>query len=439
MGGLAFSHQDPPLKTPRMPTEIYKIMRDSVLNLLLKDFTDAKTPIEAPGKDDYGDIDVLCHSPLTPDLDPAKTDRKQIAATIGTKMGAHAWIIGKGEQAMNFAIPWPKRKYTQKMDDGSIVEIEVDYNAGNYIQVDIHICKDYKTFRWAYFHAAHGDLWNILGTTIRKFGLTVNDKGMFVRIPEIEQLDKKKSMIFLTEDPCTILAFLGLDHVKWFQEFSSKKKMFEYAATCRLFWVKDAAELEDGLNEGDVVGDIGNGGQEGGDTGKKKLKHNDRQRMSKRPIYKEWIDEFIPHLRAEGKYLEQRATRDQVRDEALAQFGVKQEWDARLKEWKLSRHNDELWRDVIKGGIPDMVNPQRRAATIRHMKEIIMEGGIFQGYYPEAAKTDEDGFHDLDKVRAFVAENWEAVSKVGWKKQVDRATEHMREVSLEKEQGQPQV
>ncbi len=80
-----------------------------------------------------------------------------------------------------------------------------------------------------------GDLWNILGTTIRPFGLTVNDKGMYLRIPEIELLDRKKSMIYLTDSPSQILQFLGLDEEKWWAEFGTRREMFELAAGCRMF------------------------------------------------------------------------------------------------------------------------------------------------------------------------------------------------------------
>lgn len=213
-----------------MPPQTYIHVRDSVLGLLLKHYTDAKSPIEAPGKPDYGDIDVLVHGPLSPEFDPSKTNKNEIARTIGNKMFARAWIVGKGPQAINFAIKWPTRKSTHARDDGTTVESEVDDHPGCYIQVDMQICEDFKTFKWEYFHEAHGDLWSILGTTIRKFGLTVNDKGMFVRIPDIELLDRKKSMVFLTDEPKDILEFLGLDHRRWFHEFSTKQEMFEYAA-----------------------------------------------------------------------------------------------------------------------------------------------------------------------------------------------------------------
>ena len=147
------------------------------------------------------------------------------------------------------------------------------------------------------FHSAHGDLWNILGSTIRRFGLTVNDRGLYLRIPDIELLDRKKSMVFLTEKPSEVLNFIGIDEKRWWKPFSSQSEMFNYAAGCKLFWVREKDAEEE---EHDVVGDRPAEGQEGGEAGKKKLKHNDRQRMAKRPIFNDWITVFIPKCREEA-------------------------------------------------------------------------------------------------------------------------------------------
>jgi hypothetical protein len=86
---------------------------------------------------------------------------------------------------------------------------------------------------------------------------------------------------------------------------------------------------------------------EGGEEGKKKLKHNDRQRMAKRPIFNEWITEFIPKLREEGDYSEAKVTREEIRDEAFEKFGVKEEYETRLKEWKLVRHKEGMTNPLL--------------------------------------------------------------------------------------------
>ncbi|KAE9376591.1 hypothetical protein N431DRAFT_435868 [Stipitochalara longipes BDJ] len=409
MGGNAFNKHSPPLPTPRMPPDIYKLILSQTLTTLRKHYQYVGSPIEGPGKPDFGDIDIMVATPLSRDFDPIITNQKIVSQNLRKTLSAAASILEPGNPTINLAVPWPSSSDEEK----------------KYVQIDVHVCKDEKEWNWNLFHAAHGDLWNILGTTIRPFGLTVNDKGMYLRITEIEQLDKKKSMIFLTDSPSQILEFLGLDEEKWWAEFGTRREMFEFATGCRMFWVKEKEkEVEGEEGVGDVVGEVeGVGGQEGGEKGKKKLKHNDRQRMAKRPIFREWIEEFIPILREEGRCGECKFTRDQIKEEAFKKWAVRKEYEERLKVWRLARHEDELWRDVIKGSVPEDMDPQVRGAAIRQLKAVIMEGEEWEGTVPDAAKKNEEGFHDLTVARKFVLENWRKAGKVGWERMQKKAME----------------
>jgi hypothetical protein len=420
MGGNAFATHNPPLPTPRMPPQVFRLIQEQTLSILRQHYTHVDSAIEAPGKTNYGDVDVLVSSSLDLTLEGFKGKRKEIAEHLATVLGAKAWITEIGNPVVNLALPWPK------IVDGRINETRVtqEEDEKKYIQLDIHICPTPAEFAWELFHTAHGDLWNILGTTIRPFGLTVNNHGLYLRIPEIEQFHRKKSMIFLTSDPNQVLDLLGLDQGKWWKEFPSKQEMFEYAAGCKMFAVKEKEAVEDGEMEGDVVGEIGAEG--GGEVEKKKLKHNDRQRMSKRPIFKQWIEEFIPKAREEGKYSGMKVTREQVRDEAFKKFGGKEEYEKVLGDWLLVRHKDKLWGEVIKGSVPiDDVDPAFRGAAIREVKGVIMEGKEFEGMVPDAARKDEKGFHDLEAVHKFVVENWKRAGEIGWERQQQRARETM--------------
>ncbi|KAG4431466.1 hypothetical protein IFR05_013056 [Cadophora sp. M221] len=438
MGGSAFSD----LFTPRMPPHIYNLILSQTLVTIQNHFTHVSSPIEAPGKADFGDIDILCHGPLTPPYNPSLTPKAKVTETIAKELGAKAWIVGKSMQGMNLAIPWPE----SHPEDSNSNESENHETPGEgeggggreegckerFIQLDIHILSSLKQYNWELFHAAHGDLWNILGSTIRRFGLTVNNLGLFLRIPDIELLDRKKSMVFLTDDSNTILEFLGLDPEKWWCRFESQDEMFEYAAGCRLFWIKEV--MEDGEGEGDVVGEIpieGNGemnaGQEGGEAGKKKLKHNDRQRMDKRPIFRTWIEDFIPRCREQGKFLEMKSSREEVRDEAFEKFGVREEFETRLREWRLERHKDEMWRGVIKGSVPtEDVDPHFRAASVRFLKAVLMDEELWDGRALKEAERDEEGLWDLEAVKGFVEGNWEEAGRLGMVFQQRRAVESMR-------------
>ncbi|KAH7304844.1 hypothetical protein BKA65DRAFT_531279 [Rhexocercosporidium sp. MPI-PUGE-AT-0058] len=420
MGGSAFSD----LFTPRMPPHIYNLILSQTLTTIQKHFTHVSSPIEAPGKADFGDIDILCHGPLTSPYNPSLTSKTTVTETIAKELGAEAWIVGQSMQGMNFAIPWPE-DHDENSPPNLNSNPDEDTKEGEqgskakFIQLDIHILPSLKQYNWELFHSAHGDLWNILGSTIRRFGLTVNNLGLFLRIPEIELLDRKKSMVFLTDDSNTILEFLGLDPERWWRRFGSQDEMFEYAAGCRLFWIKE--KLEEGEGEGDVVG------QEGGEAGKKKLKHNDRQRMDKRPIFRTWIDDFVPKCREQGRFLEMKSSREQVRDEAFEKFGVREEFETRLKEWKMERHKDEMWRVVIKGSVPtEDVDPQFRAASVRFLKAVLMEGEMWEGRALKEAERDEEGMWDLEAAKGFVVGNWEEAGRLGMIFQQKRAVESMR-------------
>jgi hypothetical protein len=101
----------------------------------------------------------------------------------------------------------------------------------------------------------------------------------------------------------------------------------------------------------------------------------------------------------------------------------------------LARHEDELWREVIKGTVPvDDIDPQFRAAAIRQLKAVIMEGEEFEGSVPPAAMKNEEGFHDLEAVREFVLKNWKRVGEIGWERQQKRALEGMKAKAEKKKQ-----
>jgi hypothetical protein len=109
----------------------------------------------------------------------------------------------------------------------------------------------------------------------------------------------------------------------------------------------------------------------------------------------------------------------------------------------------------LKGSVPEDIDPQFRAASIRTLKAVIMEGETFEGKeVPEVARNEEvsdsdtfnqsgrllttdflQGFWDADKVRAWVKENWQKAGEIGWTRQQERAVEGMR-VKAEKKRLQ---
>jgi len=281
---------------------------------------------------------------------------------------------------------------------------------------------------------AHGDLWNLLGSTIRPFGLTVDEEALWIRIPEIERFDRKKAKVCLSRDPVEILHFLGMKvEGYWAKPFKSVEALFDYATTCRLFYVRETPD-NDAEAEGNDFGVVG------GEEGRRKLRSNDRRRMKGRPVYRRWINEFIPQLRAEGKFIRQSSNtsiataRAMVRDEAFARFFVEVEYNKRLKEWQLKRDEEQM-KALIKDLVPSTMDPQRRACLVSALRKIIMEEESSFGFSIPRLK-DADGLYNTDAVRAFIREDMGDVARVAWAMQQQRALEAMQKKSATRKVAQ---
>jgi hypothetical protein len=94
MGGQAFLTHSPPLSTPRMPPDIYNLVLEGTHSLLSKHYTHVSSPIEAPGKATYGDIDIVVFGPLSPSYDPSIVPRQTVNSHLSTLLNAKAGING---------------------------------------------------------------------------------------------------------------------------------------------------------------------------------------------------------------------------------------------------------------------------------------------------------------------------------------------------------
>jgi hypothetical protein len=105
MGGSAFASGPDPLRTPRVPLAVYLAVKSRCETILKQLYTHVATPIEGPGKRDFGDVDFLVTLPIP----PLCSDRSGfVAETIGKALGALRIIEQKGSPTRNFALPWPK-------------------------------------------------------------------------------------------------------------------------------------------------------------------------------------------------------------------------------------------------------------------------------------------------------------------------------------------
>ncbi|KAK7429336.1 hypothetical protein QQZ08_004148 [Neonectria magnoliae] len=443
MGGSAFATGDSPLFTPRMPKDVYNIVKTQCNAILREHYVCVASPIDGPGKQDFGDVDFLLAWPLNPSASKADA-----IDAIARSLNATRTIVDKGKDISgHFALPWPsetsllrddalqealeinsqggdhpeaaerqeERQSKQKPSqtapaqlpsstascEGSEIQTtstahsdqphQVNQDQERFIQVDVRVCDSLEYFEWMLFKHAHGDVWNLLGTTIRPYGLSVDECALWLRIPEIEAFNRNRAKVFLTGNPTEILKFLGLPIDDfWTEPFQDLDAMYEYVARCRLFWVTplspEQAELE---------------------QDRKRLKANDRKRMNQRPGFRKWVEEFKPQCRQDGRFLVNPTTREQVTEEAFAWFHVKSEFEARRMEFLREKQKDMIWNKIIKGAVSNadpssQVSILYRSCLIKALKRVILEGDGRYGVLPEQSLQDEDGFYITEDVVDFI-------------------------------------
>jgi hypothetical protein len=156
MGGSAFSSLPDPPCTPRMPPTVYQRVLSECHAALRELFVCVATPIEGPGKKDFGDIDILVALerrvvfPNGQDDSVPRTPHELIAVVQRTLRAKYAIVRGS---SANLAIPWPS-----DMGEHVMIPAEASGNGSatgtdpeskdKYIQVDINICPDVDQLCW---------------------------------------------------------------------------------------------------------------------------------------------------------------------------------------------------------------------------------------------------------------------------------------------------
>ena len=156
---------------------------DFIVSILVKLYNRVVVPPEAPEKGDNGDIDFLADEPLL----------NFTSQNLELSLGASAHT--KAGSTTSFAI-------------------RVSEHSNNFFQLDVHVCKK-GCFEWESVIYAYGDLWHIIGSIVTRFGLGINDHGLHARVEEIEETNKKVSLLHLTSEPHEMMAFLGLDDLRY--------------------------------------------------------------------------------------------------------------------------------------------------------------------------------------------------------------------------------
>ncbi|KXJ91900.1 hypothetical protein Micbo1qcDRAFT_224011 [Microdochium bolleyi] len=490
MGGSIFSKGSKPLYTPRMPPQVYEHVRNHCHARLRGLFVAVATPLEGPAKPDFGDVDISLAWPRA-ELFPTRAALQTRARFPGSLLEAAAAAVGAvrtqgvngSSSEIHAAVAWPE-EYAPLIPPLSTVaeegmsaaattaeKLPPARQAEAYIQVDLHIFPDIQTLQWQLFKHAHGDLWGILGSTIRPYGLTADEVGLYLRIPEIEKLDHKRAKVFLTSEPGEVLSFLGMkgggcyedapksprdegdaEEDVWATRFTEKKDFFDSSKAT-------PAAIGDPTSIDETARDA----SEYTEESTKSLRSRERRRMKHRPLFAEFMSEYFPDhhhhhsllyddVRAEsssvtsGQQDEATAyTRDSVREDAFVQFGplVRYTYEQRLREWTAERQRVSI-RKSIKAIVPapytaaasgspspadqqqqlekagagcedceERLDPSFRGQVVSALTKIILEEDYSLGISPGDALRDQaNGLFDEEKVKGFVTNSWRDVACV---------------------------
>ncbi|PNS21090.1 hypothetical protein CAC42_3428 [Sphaceloma murrayae] len=271
MGGHAFdtagTSGEPAVAIARLTVDQYKDVASHTEQILRRFFDEVRILQGAPEKLDHGDVDFLVRS------------RHQSLNATALKTALSAVSYRVCGPISNFAVPFA--------DSSGDVK---------HAQVDVQQCG--ANIAWLSCLQSYGDLWQILGTITRPFGLTVNDKGLFLRIKEGEARDWQASMIALSESPEAVISFFGMDWMVYEAGFTTLDQVFKWISSCRLLDVNAF-----------------------GDTATEHRKRN----IDTRPMFRRFMDGYIPTLQARETVL----SRDDVLQEALQYFDKHAEYESR--------------------------------------------------------------------------------------------------------------
>jgi hypothetical protein len=338
MGGKVFDNIETatggPPQVPRISPKLYEKMIAECQPKLERLFERVVVPRDAPCKKDYGDIDFLVEGIRSPSPGPQglwETTRITLAAVLHVSRG----------QSQSFGIPHPEVP-------GAYVQVDVELSPGNGTSDGAEL------FEWTRFMKGDADLLQIIGIAHRPLGITCNDRGLHVRLKQIEPYDKKKALLFLTRDPDEAMRFYGLNTEKYREGFNSEVELFDWVAAGR-FLSRDVFESR--IERSD-----------------------DRSRQLKRPMYRHFVEDYMPHSK---QSIGNTWTRQQVVDEAIVAFDRRSEYGAMMDIHRAKEAEEDIWKEV-KSVIP--AEGKFLASVVRALRRwvIFRDGNPQIGHEPSA-------------------------------------------------------
>jgi hypothetical protein len=207
MGGNALKK----VKVQRIPIKIYKEIIQELIEKLANIPISFCFPFEVPGKEDFGDIDVLVDSKFV----DGGLDKKKILDLI-QNLFAPPEIANNGS-VISFA--YPKDEFFYQVDFILVSSLEM-----------------------AQLYFSYGDCGAIIGRYLAFHGLTFGDSGLLVKIKEsylfngqFPESDVVLDSILLSAIPTEVCNYLCLDYERWKLGFQNCEEIFHWLIGSRFF------------------------------------------------------------------------------------------------------------------------------------------------------------------------------------------------------------
>ncbi|KAI9058271.1 hypothetical protein FKP32DRAFT_1688728 [Trametes sanguinea] len=219
MGGNAFKTLVPDAIFPRMPPAVYEALKASLYPVLRPLYAQVVVPREAPGKEDYGDLDFVVCGPRE-GVTPAEV-KAALRATHSIPM--------EGPRTSNFAISlnaW--EEVARASQTWAAQGLGVAAGGGRvYLQVDVNVCPDPAHLERKLFESSYGDLGLILGLLVQTAGLSLSLYGLKLAEP----VGSPPRTFYLSDNVSDILSFLGLSMERWQRGFATQDELLHWVAS----------------------------------------------------------------------------------------------------------------------------------------------------------------------------------------------------------------
>ena len=228
-----------------MDPQQYGRLKDKYLDKIRAYFPDStvRCLVEAPEKSDHGDIDIFVTLSAEQKVDFEDLGNKIGAAGVilhssGTVRKCTLGVAADGTSSESSVIVY---QHNHGHGEGVRSESAAALTTKQYAQIDIEIVAPHLA-AWFSFYSSSGDMLGLIGRIVRNLGFIVTDRGLWLRMPELDasktmthvNVADRDGIIFLSNDPHRVMLFLGLSVDRYEAGFETLEELYTWLGACRM-------------------------------------------------------------------------------------------------------------------------------------------------------------------------------------------------------------